>query len=78
MNKDTFIAKFQEQFIDANEISVEPDTDFRQLPTWDSLTGMSVLVMIQDDYGVQMKDSDLKACKTVADVYNFVLSHKNS
>jgi acyl carrier protein len=76
MNKHTFISQFKEQFIDADEISIDGETQFRQLPTWDSLTGMSVLVMIQDEYGVEMKDKDLKACNTVEDIYNFVSLQK--
>lgn len=72
MEANSFIEKFQEQFIDADEITVDLQTEFRQLPTWDSLTGMSVLVMIKDEYGVDMTDKDLKACNTVEDIYTFV------
>ena len=72
MEANSFIEKFQEQFIDADEITVDLQTEFRQLPTWDSLTGMSVLVMIKDEYGVDMTDKDLKACNTVEEIYKFV------
>lgn len=78
MDINNFIAKFQDQFIDADEITVSPETTFRQLPTWDSLTGMSVLVMIQDEYGVEMTDKDLKACNTVAEIFDFVNAKKAS
>jgi acyl carrier protein len=76
MDKDIFIGKLQEQFIDADEITISMDTSFRELPTWDSLTGMSVLVMIQDEYNVDMTDRDLKSCNTIADIYDFVASKK--
>lgn len=76
MEVNDFIEKFREQFIDADEITVAMDTDFRQLPTWDSLTGMSVLVMIQDQYGVEVTDSDMKSCKTVEDLYQLTRSKK--
>ena len=78
MEVNEFIEKFREQFIDADEITVTMDTDFRQLPTWDSLTGMSVLVMIQDEYGVEVTDSDIKSCKTVEDLYQLTKSKKES
>lgn len=78
MDNTTFISQFQEQFIDADEITVDMETKFRELPTWDSLTGMSVLVMIKDEYGVDMPAEELKRCNTVADIYNFVQSHKEA
>lgn len=78
MDSKHFIDMFQEQFIDADEINIDLNTEFRQLPTWDSLTGMSVLVMIKDEYDVDMTDEDLKACTTVAEIYNFVNSKKEA
>ena len=78
MQINQFIDNFRNQFIDADDITVTPDTDFRQLPTWDSLTGMSVLVMVQDEYGVEMKDIDIKSCKTVGDIYEFIKSKKDA
>jgi len=77
MEINEFIAKFQDQFIDADELLIKPDTTFRDLGTWDSLTGMAVLVMIKDDYGVDMTDTDLKSCRTVQNIFDFV-SNKTS
>lgn len=78
MDENTFFDKFQEQFIDSDEITIDFDTKFRELPSWDSLTGMSVLVMVQDDYNVEFNENDLRACHTVADIYNFIKSRKES
>jgi acyl carrier protein len=78
MEINEFIAKFQEQFIDADELSIKSDTTFRDLGTWDSLTGMAVLVMIKDDYGVDMTDTDLKGCQTVQNIFDFISSKTSS
>ncbi|GGK78174.1 acyl carrier protein [Rufibacter glacialis] len=72
MEAKAFIDNFREQFIDADEITVGMDTRFRDLPTWDSLTGMSILVMIQDDYQVSFTAEELKQCNTVQEVYDKV------
>ena len=74
MEKAKFLSDFKDQFIDSDIITVEADTDFRQLESWDSLTGMSVIVMIQDLYNIEMSDTDLKKCNTVNDIYEFVAS----
>ena len=76
MDKNKFINDFTSQFIDADEISVDENTKFRDIGSWDSMTGMAVLVMIEDEYGVSMKDSDLKKCTTVQDIFDFISSKK--
>lgn len=76
MDKNKFIADFTSQFIDADEISVNENTKFRDIGSWDSLTGMAVLVMIEDEYQVKMNDADLGKCATVQDIFNFVSAKK--
>jgi acyl carrier protein len=76
VNRDKFINDFKSQFIDSDEITVDASTEFRKIGSWDSLTGMAVLVMIKDEYGVDMADTDLKKCNTVQDIFDFVSSKK--
>ena len=77
MNPDKFIEDFKSQFIDGDSITVDASTDFRQFDSWDSLTGMAVLVMIKDEYGIDITDSDLKKCKTVGDIISLVSKKSN-
>lgn len=73
MNKlNEFTQKFQEQYIDGQEIKMSPDTDFRQIASWDSLTGMAVLVMIKDEYGIDIPFDKFKGFLTVRDVFNYI------
>jgi acyl carrier protein len=76
MDTDKFVEQFQSQFIDSDEISVNAATRFRDVGSWDSLTGMAVLVMIKDEYGVDMSDTDIKQCNTVQDIIDFVSANK--
>lgn len=76
MEPNKFVSNFKSQFIDSDEITVDASTEFRKIGSWDSLTGMAVLVMIKDEYGIDMADTDLKKCKTVADIFEFVSSKK--
>jgi len=77
MYEDKFIENFKSQFIDGDTIAVDASTDFRQIESWDSLTGMAVLVMIKDEYGIDMSDTDLKKCKTVGDIIDYVSAKSN-
>ena len=74
MDQNKFIEDFKSQFIDSDEIEVDSSTAFRKIGSWDSLTGMAVLVMIKDEYGVDMADTDLKKCNTVQDIFEFISS----
>lgn len=65
-----FIIKFKDQYIDGDTFKLEPESEFRQIGSWDSLTGMAILVMIKDDYGVDISAETFKTLKTVREVYD--------
>lgn len=71
IDKQTFLNQFKEQYIgDTDSLTLE--SEFRKIDSWDSLTGMSILVMIKDEYDIDMTADALKACITIGDVYDFV------
>lgn len=67
-----FIEKFKDQFIDADEISMEADTRFRDIGSYDSLTGMAIIMMIEDDYGVRIEDDIYKKLNTPEEIFNYI------
>jgi len=71
IDKQTFLNQFKEQYI-GDTSSLTLDSEFRKVDSWDSLTGMSILVMIKDEYDIDMSADALKACITIGDVYDFV------
>jgi acyl carrier protein len=71
-----FTRKFQNQYIDADTFEMHPETEFRQVGSWDSLTGMAVLFMVKDEYGVDITVENFREMKTVNDVYTFIQSVK--
>ena len=71
-----FIEKFAEIFDDIDVASVNGDTKFRELDDWDSIAGLSVIGMFYEDYGVTFNAEDMRACQTVADLYNRIQEKK--
>ena len=67
-----FIEKFRDQFIDAEEITVTKETKFRDLDSYDSLTGMAVLMMIEDEYSVTIDEKTYKTLHSVEELYQFI------
>ncbi len=67
-----FIKKFASQF-DETEIDIfKPETKFREIPEWSSLTGLCVMSMIYDDYKIRIKAEDMKKAQTIEELYNFI------
>ena len=58
-------------------ISKRFDTIFRNLDSWDSLTGMAIQVMLEDNYGVRIPDETFKSFKTINDIYEFVKNNQS-
>ena len=73
MDKVSFLAKFKDQFIDAEDITVEAETPFREIGSFDSLTGMAIIVMIKDEMGVDVSEKEFKSCQTADELYSLEL-----
>ncbi len=50
-------------------VPVGADTKLEDLPEWDSLAALGVIVMCDTEYGVTITGDDLKACETVGDIF---------
>lgn len=72
MDIQKFIHEFEEQFEKIQPGSISPDTDFKNVDGWDSLTAMLVIEMINDQFGKTISANDLRDCKTVQDLFNRV------
>ena len=71
-----FIEKFAEIFDDVDPATLSGDTNFRELDDWDSIAGLSVIGMVDEEYGVTFGAEDMRACNTIAALYNRVQSKK--
>ena len=63
-----FIEKFAEAIEREGEIKAEDE--FRNYDEWSSLVYLSVIVMMDEDFDVQMEQSEFKKLRTVQDLYN--------
>ncbi len=70
MEMKEFIEKFAEaiEIDDANVLT--PETEFRTLDEWDSLSYLSVIAMIDEEFDVQIETPEFKQQKTIQDLYN--------
>jgi acyl carrier protein len=75
MSLSNFIYNFQNQLEDSQEI--QADTEFKKLKSWDSMTALLVITMIDDEYGVGVSGDDIRKVETVEELYNVVVSKMN-
>lgn len=70
------IQKFIESFLVAvdfqDPVEVTPDTVLLDLPEWDSLAALGVIVMFDVEYGKTITGDHLKNCGTITDLYKLL------
>ena len=72
MNIQNFVENFAAQFDDTEADVFTADTIFKQLDEWSSLTALSIIAMIDDEYDVIIKGNDIMNSETIQDLYNIV------
>ena len=76
MDINTFTENFAGQFDDTPADQIKPETSFRNLEEWSSLIALSIIAMVDEEYGVMLKGDDIKNATTVQDIFNRVVELK--
>ena len=50
-------------------VEITPETEIVSLSEWDSLAALGVIVMFDMEYGKTITGNDLKASRTIADLF---------
>ena len=72
MNIDEFIAKFAELFDDTPASEITPSTAFHDLDEYSSLVSLSLIAMVDEEYGVTLTGNDIRSAATVEELFNLV------
>lgn len=67
-----FIEKFAEIFDDTDASAITPQTPFRELDEWSSLSALGLIAMADEEYDVDLKGDDIRGAVTVADLFNII------
>lgn len=76
MDLEKFIRDFADQFEDVNTDELMADTEFKNLDEWTSLAALSIIAMIDDEYGVSVNGNDIRNSETIGDLFSLVYSKK--
>ena len=67
-----FIENFAAQFDDTDASEFTPDTEFKALDEWSSLTALSIIAMVDEEYDITIKGDDIRNSETIEDLFNAV------
>lgn len=76
MNVNEFVKNFANQFEETDFAVFSPETKFRELDEWSSLIALSVIVMLDEEYGIQIENKDFKNLETIADIIGYIERHQ--
>lgn len=71
-----FIEHFAEQFDDTELSEFKPETVFHELDEYTSLIALSIILMIDEEYGVSIDADEMAAAVTIEDLFNTVKAKK--
>lgn len=69
-----FIENFAAEFDETPYEAFTPETDYKSLDEWNSLTALSIISMVDDNYNKTITGANLREHKTIEDLFNFVAS----
>ncbi|MDR1373236.1 MAG: acyl carrier protein [Dysgonamonadaceae bacterium] len=69
-----FVQNFASQFDDTEESVFQPETKFKDLEEWSSISALSIIAMADEEYNVKLKGLDIRSAVTIEDLYNAVKS----
>ena len=72
MELEVFIQNFANQFDDTDIELFTPSTRFRDLDEWSSIVGLSIILMVDEEYGITIDASDMKKADTIEELFNIV------
>ena len=65
-----FIEKFKEALDIKDEFDI--NVELEKFEEWDSMGYISIMSLLDEEYGKEVDANQLKACKTLADLYKLV------
>lgn len=76
MDLNEFIRNFAYQFDDTDIEQIKADTIYEDLDEWSSLTALSVIAMIDQEYSVGIGAKEITESSTVEGLFNTVVQLK--
>lgn len=74
MDIQEFIENFAAEFDETPAEVFAPETEYKTLDEWNSLTALSIIAMVDDNYNKTITGANLRENTTIQDLFNYVAS----
>lgn len=71
-----FIENFKEVFDDSDTSEFTPDTYFKEIPEYSSLTVLSIIGFADENFDVTISGKEIREVDTIQDLYDLIISKK--
>ncbi|WP_303389941.1 acyl carrier protein [Bacteroides caecimuris] len=72
MEINEFIEKFAEIFDDTEASTLTPQTNFRELDEWSSLSALGVMALADEEFDVELSGVEMKKANTIQELYELI------
>ena len=72
-----FIEKFAEQFDETPTEEFKANTEFKAIEEWSSLSVLTIIAMVDEEFGVTIKAEEIRRVDTIKELYDFIVSKVN-
>lgn len=72
MEINEFIEKFAEIFDDTEASTLSPETNFRELDEWSSLSALGVIALADEEFDVEISGAEMKKANTIKELYELI------
>ncbi len=77
MELETFTKHFVSIFEVTPESKFSKNTDFKALDEWDSLMALEAIILIDEEYEVELDGDDILNARTIEDLFKIVKNRTN-
>ena len=74
MTLEEFVQRFAEEFDQTPVESFQADMKFKDLDEWSSLTALSIISMVDEEFDKQITGADLRKADTIEQLYDLIIS----
>lgn len=74
MEINEFIEKFAEIFDDTDASVLTPETNFRDLDEWSSLSALGVIALADEEFDVELSGTEMRKTNTIQELFDLITS----
>ena len=61
-----------EDMLEIDEGTLKAENNLEDIENWDSMAKLSLIVLMDDEFGKTLKSEDIKSFKTIQDILDFM------